>query len=88
MSTSNAYAIERLPAVMARTGLGRSSIYAAIGRGDFPRPVKLSARAVGFVAHEIDAWIDARTGERDGRTNGDTTCRLNAADRSIDCAPK
>jgi prophage regulatory protein len=56
--------IERLPAVIERTGLGRSSIYAAIARGDFPQPVKLSARAVGFVSAEIDQWIAGRAARR------------------------
>lgn len=52
--------IERLPAVIARTGLGRSSIYAAIRRREFPTPIQLSARAVGFISEEIDAWIESR----------------------------
>ena len=52
--------IERLPAVMARTGLSRSTIYALIARHEFVRPVKLSARAVGFLAEEVDEWIAAR----------------------------
>ena len=53
-------AILRLPAVKNRTGLGRSTIYSLISRGDFPKPVLLGARAVGFLEHEIDAWISAR----------------------------
>lgn len=56
--------IERLPAVIARTGLGRSSIYAAIKRREFPTPIQLSARAIGFISDEIDAWIEARAGMR------------------------
>lgn len=57
-------AIERLPAVMARTGLSRSSIYAAIAAGTFCEPVKLSRRAVGFMSAEVDQWIKTR--ERSG----------------------
>ncbi len=56
--------IIRLPAVMALTGLGRSSIYAAIDRGEFPAQVKLTIRAVGFVASEIDDWISSRAAQR------------------------
>ncbi|MGE0487476.1 MAG: helix-turn-helix transcriptional regulator [Gammaproteobacteria bacterium] len=55
MSTS----ILRLPAVIARTGLRRSSIYLRIKQGDF-RPVKLGPRAIGFLETEIDAWIEER----------------------------
>ncbi len=56
--------IERLPAVLARTGLARSTIYAAIDAGDFPRPLKLSARAIGFIAAEVDEWIEQRAAAR------------------------
>jgi prophage regulatory protein len=53
-------AIIRLPEVKARTGLSRSTIYARIKSGDFPRAVSLGPRAVGWVAGDIDAWITAR----------------------------
>ena len=56
--------ILRLPAVLTRTGLSRSSIYAAIAAGTFPKPVKLSSRAVGFLTSEVDAWITARICDR------------------------
>ena len=46
--------------VEAMTGLGRSSIYAAMQRGDFPKPVRLSARAVAWRQSEVAAWIEAR----------------------------
>jgi prophage regulatory protein len=52
--------ILRLPTVKARTGLSRSSIYAFVARGDFPRPISLGARAVGWNSESIDAWIAAR----------------------------
>lgn len=52
--------ILRLPAVKARTGLSRSSLYQRIRNGNFPRPVKLGPRASGWLESEVDAWIDAR----------------------------
>lgn len=52
--------ILRLPAVKARTGLSRSSIYLRITEGTFPRPVNLSARAVGWVEDEIQEWLEQR----------------------------
>lgn len=64
MSIPSSPQIERLPAVIARTGLGRSSIYALIAKGAFPVPVKLSSRAIGFVAGEIDLWIVQRAASR------------------------
>ena len=50
----------RLPSVMERCGLGRSSIYAGVKAGTFPAPVRLSARAVGFREDEIDRWVSER----------------------------
>lgn len=49
----------RLPEVQRRTGLSRSSIYAAMARG-FPRPVKLSERSSAWIESEIDVWIQGR----------------------------
>ena len=50
----------RRPAVSARTGLSRSSIYQAILDGTFPKPVKLGPKSVAWPSNEIDAWIQAR----------------------------
>ena len=46
--------------VEARTGLGRSSLYALIAAGQFPSPIRLSANTDGWLEHEIDAWIAER----------------------------
>ncbi|MYC89166.1 MAG: AlpA family transcriptional regulator [Gemmatimonadales bacterium] len=54
----------RLPEVVARTGLSRSTIYMRVELGRFPRPVSLGERAVGWIEAEIEAWIRARAGER------------------------
>ena len=56
--------ILRLPAVKARTGLGRSTLYDAMARGDFPQPMKLGLRAVGWIEAEVDAWVEARKAQR------------------------
>lgn len=53
-------ALLRLPDVRARTGLSRASIYAAIKRGDFPRPIALGTRAVAWPASEVEQWVQAR----------------------------
>lgn len=50
----------RLPAVMERCALGRSSIYAGVRNGTFVVPVRLSARAVGWREEEIDRWVSER----------------------------
>lgn len=50
----------RLPAVMERCALGRSSIYAGVRNGTFVIPVRLSARAVAWHESEIDRWVSER----------------------------
>ncbi len=52
--------ILRLPAVKDRTGLARSTIYASIAEGTFPKPVRLGARAVGWRESDILSWLDSR----------------------------
>ncbi len=60
-------AILRLPAVIERTGLSRSSIYRAMRAGTFPKSVPLGEHAIGFLAAAIDRWIAARVAARDER---------------------
>jgi prophage regulatory protein len=54
----------RRQAVEARTGLSRSSIYDRIAAGEFPKPVPLGGRTVGWVEAEIREWQKARIAER------------------------
>jgi prophage regulatory protein len=54
------HTILRLPAVIAGSGLSRSTIYLRIAQGVFTRPVSLGARAVGWPAHEMTAINAAR----------------------------
>ena len=49
--------ILRLPEVMGRTGLSRSTIYLRISESAFPKPVNLGARAVGWIEAEIQEWL-------------------------------
>ena len=49
--------IWRLHAVIAHTGLSRSSIYEKMKNGDFPLSVNLGPRAVGWYADEIIEWM-------------------------------
>ena len=65
---TTAKTISRLPEVMARTGISRSSIYDKMGRGEFPLSIKLGPRAVGWDADEVNEWIIKRIDDsrRDG----------------------
>lgn len=53
--------ILRLPQVKSRCGLGRSSIYEKIRKGEFPPPIAIGIRARGWLSDEIDQWIAAST---------------------------
>jgi prophage regulatory protein len=46
--------------VIARTGLARSTLYAYMHAGTFPRSLKLGAHSAAWVAAEVDAWIASR----------------------------
>ncbi|MDC7694383.1 AlpA family transcriptional regulator [Asticcacaulis sp. DXS10W] len=52
--------IVRLPEVKALTGLSRPTVYERIRDGEFPRPVGLGGRTVGWVEGEVTAWIQGR----------------------------
>lgn len=60
--------ILRLPEVVARTGLSRTTIYRLAREDKFPRPVSLGARAAGWPADEVAAWIETRVrASREGK---------------------
>jgi prophage regulatory protein len=50
----------RRPAVEAATGLSRSSIYAMMESGDFPRPIRIGRRAVAWPESSVLAWLADR----------------------------
>lgn len=53
----------RLVDVKLRTGLSRSTIYLAIKNDQFPKPIYLGMRSVGWLESEIDGWISDRIQE-------------------------
>lgn len=61
--------ITRLPEVKALTGLSRSTIYQRITDGTFPAQINLGSRAVGWLASDIQNWIDSRIEARDQEVN-------------------
>ena len=59
--------ILRKKAVLARTGLSHTTLYARMAEGKFPRSVRLgSPHIVGWLAHEVDEWINERVSESRG----------------------
>jgi prophage regulatory protein len=64
MATEQTTVILRLPELRKRIGLGRSSVYALVKRGEFPRPIPLSRRAVGWSLAEVEQWLAERAAKR------------------------
>ncbi|MDE1151039.1 MAG: AlpA family transcriptional regulator [Micavibrio sp.] len=50
--------ILRLAEVCETTGLSRSTIYAWIAEGSFPRYIRLGGKSVGWRLSDINSWID------------------------------
>jgi prophage regulatory protein len=50
----------RRPAVEEITGLSRTTIYELMKRGQFPRPIKITGKAVAWPESAIDAWLASR----------------------------
>lgn len=50
----------RLPAVMAVTGLGKTTIYALQRSGEFPAARRLTRRCVAWSSSEVQAWVESR----------------------------
>ena len=59
-SVENRAMFARMPSVLRFTGLGRSTIYRMIAAREFPGPVKLGSRAVGWRWSELDTWSATR----------------------------
>ncbi|MCJ1887474.1 AlpA family transcriptional regulator [Pseudomonas sp. LA21] len=57
--------IIRLKEVMDLTGLARSTVYKYIAASEFPVPLSLGDRCVGWLESEVHEWILARVAERD-----------------------
>jgi prophage regulatory protein len=76
-----AHKILRLPDVLNRVGFSRSTIYAFVSKGRFPAPVKIGARAVGWLDTDIDQWIGFQFDpSRRVSTTGRAKCRQHSTD--------
>lgn len=49
----------RLPEVIDRSGLSRTSIYRKMDAGEFPQSVQLSANTVAWLEADLERWIAA-----------------------------
>lgn len=61
--------LERLPQVLARTGLRRSQLYKLQKIQKFPGAISIGERAVAWNSDEVTRWIQDRMDARDARRN-------------------
>lgn len=52
----------RVDDVVQRTGLSKSQILRMVTASAFPKPIKLSQRAVAWIDEEIETWLRERIG--------------------------
>lgn len=56
--------IHRRPRVLKLVGLSDTTLWRRVRAGDFPAPFRLSPRAVGWLASDIEDWIQSRASRR------------------------
>ena len=61
MSATSRSSILRFKDLQDRIKLSRSGIYAKIAAGEFPLPIRLGLRAVGWLESDIERWIKVRS---------------------------
>lgn len=54
----------KLPEVIKKTCMCRTTIYSMINEGKFPKQIKLRERSVAWVEEEVDNWIKDKIKER------------------------
>jgi prophage regulatory protein len=63
--------LHRCKSVLEQTGLKRSSLYKLISQGDFPKPVKITAKAVAWPSNEVEDWVSSRISANQQPMHGD-----------------
>ena len=70
MNTIESNRVIRLREVKNMTGLSKASIYVKMKSENFPKPIKISSRAVAWPEKEIFAWLREKINARDAQVNG------------------
>jgi len=76
--------IHRLPAVKAITGNSRSTLYARIAQGLWPKQIKIGPRMVGWLADEVSAMNAARVAGKSDAEIRALVAKLETARRSAE----
>lgn len=59
-SASKEHRLLRLPSVIEKTGLSRSTIYRREAQGTFPSRIKVGIRTTAWLCADVDRWIGDR----------------------------
>jgi prophage regulatory protein len=52
--------ILRMPQVLEQVNLSRATVYKMIRRSEFPQPVQIGQRSVGWLPEEVNSWLRSR----------------------------
>jgi prophage regulatory protein len=63
LKLNNDDAVLRWPEVQARIPISRSHAHALAAQGKFPKPIKLGARASGWLESEVNSWLEDRVAQ-------------------------
>ena len=61
MNTSKEVQFYRLSQLKKQLSVSRSSIWAWVKQGSFPKPIKLGKNCTAWNSDDIDAWVEKRT---------------------------
>ena len=67
MNSHPHFQIKRRPDVLNQFGYSRSVFYERISSGLMPPPISLGSRAVGYLAHELDAVLSYMVAGKDNK---------------------
>lgn len=63
--------ILRIQETCSKIALSRTTLWRLCQQADFPKPINLGGRAVGFLEHEIDQWLESQAAARSVSLRGD-----------------
>ncbi|WP_186082031.1 helix-turn-helix transcriptional regulator [Burkholderia gladioli] len=59
-----AFKVLRLIGVLDTVGVKKTTLYRWIREGTFPAPVQLGIRSVGWLATDVQQWVESRQSTR------------------------
>jgi prophage regulatory protein len=54
----------RIQETCKKIALSRTTLWRLCQQTDFPKPIRLGGRAIGFLEHEVDHWLESQADAR------------------------